>query len=210
NGRAVVVVENVTKNQIENTIAEVIINEYKAAFLKKSLILPIENEINKAAFIKALTTFDRDSDKIITLTQLNITNKTEEFLLDSFFNFKLEALRKRWEEVCKLANENTSYLVCSQTFVELLRFLIKNLESKCNEVHLFSNNNTYQLLNQDFKPIKPVYSNEEVSAELDVIQNLISLSPKKIVLHLNTSEANSTINYICNLFENNVEILQSN
>jgi len=56
-----------TKELVGSAIADVIINYYKRDYLKDNLILPIANEIDMQAFIKALTTFDSAYDKEIIM-----------------------------------------------------------------------------------------------------------------------------------------------
>ena len=166
-------------SHIIDAIADIVITDCKFHYIESSLHLPIDNEFNRHAFIRALTGFDRATDKSIAKSLINLTPT---FLLDSFYTFSLDTLKVRWQEVCVLANDNACFLVCDGTFRELLRFLISNLESSCTEVHLFGRDGGVEVLTRALKPVN-VYVNDELSADAQVVSKLIAIAPKRIFLH---------------------------
>jgi hypothetical protein len=186
-----------------DTLSDVVITDFKFHFIKSSLNLPIDDEISRHAFIRALSNFDRAVDKHIAKSLLKLS---PDFLLDSFYVFSIDSLKVRWQEVCALANENARFLVCDGTFRELLRFLISNLESRCAEVHLFQRHGGVDVLTSALKPIN-VYAGDELSADAQVVSKLIAIAPKRIFLHQNINP--STQEFICNLFGNCVQVVQN-
>ena len=110
--------------KLKDVLADVIVTDCKTYYIASRLKLPLGDPVALDAFIKILSLFDRETDKIIAKTIIKIT---PQFHLDSFFEFMLDVLKSRWDEVCLLANENTHYLVCRKTFLELLHFLVSNL-----------------------------------------------------------------------------------
>jgi len=179
---------------IADAVADIVITDCKFHYIESSLKLPIEDEISRHAFIRALTGFDRTTDKSIAKTLINIT---PDFLLDSFYTFSLDTLKSRWQEVCALANDNACFLICDGTFRELLRFLISNLESREHEVHLFGRDGGVEVLTRALKPVN-VYVNDELSADAQVVSKLIAIAPKRIFLHQNISPVMQE--FVCNLF----------
>ena len=163
-----------------DALADILITDCKSYYIQEHLRLPIENEICRHAFLKALSTFDCDTDKIIAKTLIELTPK---FLLDSFYEFKIEPLKNRWNEVCMLANENISYLVCASTFSELLRFLISNIEPKSEEVHLVMRGSEIEVLGRGLKPLKPIYINESLPPDVQVVTKLVAIAPKRVFFH---------------------------
>lgn len=129
---------NVALRTIIDALADVIITDCKSYYINTRIRLPIDDVGARHAFIKALSTFDRETDKIIAKTLLKNMPNCELFYLDSFFEFMLDILKNRWDEVCMLANENACYLVCRKTFMELLHFLISNIESKTDRDELLA------------------------------------------------------------------------
>lgn len=187
-----------------DSIAEVVITDCKSYYIESSLKLPIDDEISRHAFIRALSSFDSETDKMIAKSLIKLTPS---FLLDSFYQFMIDDLKVRWNEVCGLANENACYLVCAGTFRELLRFLISNLESRASEVHLFKRKNGIEVLNGGLKPINNIYINEDLPADIQVVSKLISVAPKKIFIHDN--DQTPLISFIQNLFGGCVQVVQN-
>jgi len=188
---------------LTDAIAEVVITDCKYHYIESSLTLPIEDGISRHAFIRALSNFDRATDKIIAKSLVKITPN---FLLDSFYTFSLDALKKRWQEACALANDNACFLVCDGTFRELLRFLISNLETRVPEVHLFQRAGEVEVLTRNLKPAS-VYVGDELSGDAQVISKLIDLAPKRIFLHQDVNTAMQDC--ICNLFGGCVQVVQN-
>jgi hypothetical protein len=187
-----------------NAMANVVITDCKHHYIETSLKLPIDDEISRHAFIRALSGFDRCQDLAIAKSLIKLT---PDFLLDSFYTFSLDTLKTRWQEVCALANENACYLVCDGTFRELLRFLIRNLETTQPEVHLFECDGNVEIRDQQLRPIN-VYVNDELSPDAKVVSQLISVAPKRIFLHQNIS-ASPILEFIQNLFGNCVQVVQN-
>ena len=146
--RTKLTIEKVDPRVIIDALADVVITDCKSYYISTHIRLPVEDAACRNAFIKALSTFDRDTDKIIVKTLLKSmpnfyggeidAKKRELFYLDSFYEFMLDILKSRWDEVCMLANENACYLVCKKTFMELLHFLISNIESKSDREEILS------------------------------------------------------------------------
>ena len=208
-------------NTIIDCLADVVVTDCKAYYIESSLKLPIDDEISRHAFIMALSNFDSDTDKTIARSLIRLTPN---FLLDSFYQFMIDDLKVRWNEVCSLANENACYLACAGTFRELLRFLISNLESREREVHLFQRPDGMEFLTGGLKPINNIYINEDLPPDVQIVNKLISIAPKKIYLHCDNKDNNgdndgnnggknctrtSLVNYIQSLFSGCVQIVRN-
>lgn len=189
---------------IVNAIADIIVTDCKAYYIATRTNLPMQDTLTKHAFIKALSEFDSSADKIIAKSLLKLTPT---FFLDSFYQFMLFPLKTRWQEVINLANENVCYLVCDKTFAELLRFLISNIESRSDEVHLFKRTEKIEILSGALKPFNNIYINDDLPADIQVILKLISIAPKKIFLHQEkTPFEGALVKNIQNLFGSCVHI----
>lgn len=195
---------------ISDVLSDAISSFYKLEFIQNNLKLPINNEVNLKAFKKALVAFDRETDKYIISRALKIEKG---IYLDSFYQFRLKQLRTKWMEIIKLANDNASYLLCNDTFIDLLRFLIENIEISRGTINVIKKENEYKLCDEDFNEIDqnqcPLNQLEENEAgeEVNLITSLIALSPKKINVYCNSFENNSTLTLISQIFENRISIL---
>lgn len=192
---------------VGDVISDIISTFYKLDFIENNLKLPIHNKENINAFKKALIAFDRETDKYIITRALNFKNK---IFVDSFYQFRLKALRSKWLEIIKLANDNAGYLLCNDTFVELLKFLIENIEVSRGIVNVVKNKDNFVLCDEDFKKID---NNECLLFQLDeknefnLIASLIALSPKKINVYCNALENSPIISLVSQIFDKRVSIL---
>ena len=118
-----------------DAIADVVVTDCKAFYINANIKLPIRDLVSRHAFTSALLAFDRDTDKIIAKSILAEQLKNAPcFHLDSFFDFMIDVLKARWDEVCLLANDNAPYLMCQKTFTELLQFLIANIDCTMDDI----------------------------------------------------------------------------
>ena len=90
------------KAKLLDYILFMIIDDYKHNFYKNALISNEKNVVYNA-FLTAITIFDADSDKDIIKNQIQLSG---ELLIDSFFHFKLQWLRSRWEKTAGIINQN--------------------------------------------------------------------------------------------------------
>ena len=153
------------------------------------------------AFVKALLMFDVNTDKRIIKQKLLSINS---IVIDSFFDFRLHVLKKRWNDLVNLANDNIMYLMSRDTIIELLKFLISNLEFNCDVVKIKQDGEFFVLYDEKGELIQ----DESCKCELDndsLVTTLIYLNPKKIRLDTSYNSKNYAINLIYELFNNRVE-----
>ena len=207
----VVACENIEKPRIvfiiTDVISEIINGFYKLEFIEKNLMLPIKDNINLCAFKKALVAFDKETDKYIIGRELKI-NKN--LFLDEFFNFRLKQLKRKWMEIIKMANDNAGYLLCNDTFIDLLKFLIENIEISRDTVNVLKKGDEFIICDEQFNEIEvdrctSINENDVVKDQnISLITNLISLSPKKIILHCNICENSPVLSLISQIFDKRI------
>ncbi|MBQ7453145.1 MAG: hypothetical protein IJS68_02635 [Clostridia bacterium] len=183
-------------------ISEVITQNYKRDYLYERLNPISETELTKTAFVKALTVFDKQTDKDLIKKQLVLCG---EINIDSFYYFKLHALRNRWQDICNLVNDNISSFEPNKTIREFLKFLIKTTETSYDEVHMYKKNQEYYLTDSHNRPITDLVGSEE-KGEVKALEELITLSPAKIILHGEAPSKDPFYDYIFNLFDDKVYI----
>ena len=152
------------------TITLAICNTFKQEFLDRHLFLPKQDEIGITAFKKALINFDKETDYFLISKALNFN----EFLyLESFYQFKLVRLREKWSELVCLANQNRDYLISTEAFNDLLKFLIDNLDICKDEIDVFEEDDGRYCICDDGKKC-------EILGDSAMVSSLIDLSPQKI------------------------------
>ncbi len=187
---------------LQDIISECICYFYKKDFLISNLHINIGDEMSKQAFISALLFFDRETDRYIVNKYLNISNKLN---LDGFFNFKLKTLKDKWKELIEIANQNEIYLYSNETFMELIKFLVDNIEVKSDVINIMSFNDTYDVFDSKFDKIDSKEITEQ--NDLKLVSILIALCPKNINIYCSEIMPNNLKNIICKLFEKRVRFI---
>lgn len=196
-------INKITKYLTEK-IAESILLNYKKEFILSRLSFSFNQKINMQVFLKALIVFDSDTDKEIIIQRLNLNH---DIVIKSFIDFKLKFLKKKWLELVDLANDNAMYLVSEDTFNELIKFLISNLEYRCYAVNVFSKNNCFLLCDTQGKVISDFLVDKNiVYDDVNLLTSLIALNPEKIIVHCNSDTQEKTINKLFQYFSNRLEI----
>lgn len=180
------------------TITEVICTNFKNEFLNKNLLLPELDNASLYAFKKALLNFDRETDKYIIKKNLVLENN---LYLESFYHFKLKSLLDKWEELVSLSNENKEYLISKESFIDLLKFLVDNLDICEEEISIVKEKDGYRIYSDEKLFQEDLISNDSM------VSSVIDLSPQKINLYFN--ETSSEINLLERIFEERITINNS-
>lgn len=208
NGKIFIVIacDDIEKPRISfficDAIADIITTDFKLDYINKNLHLPIHNQLNLDALKKALVVFDRETDRYIVTHNLKLNEK---FFIESFYEFRLRQLRSKWQELIKLANENANYLLCNDTFIDLLKFLIENIEISTGCINVVKENDSYKICDENFNEIEQEQGKENNEAFL--ITSIINLSPKRINIYCDDTENSSALTLLSQIFVNRVFIL---
>ena len=157
------------------------------------------NNVYSEMFIRALSRFDQNLDiRDITLAiyEFNTIN------LQSFFYFRLTGMKRRWEELIKLTNENTVWQLSKQSFEDLLKFLISNLESQIDFVDIVINDKTTIIYDKNNNLI----TQKKIKAEFSqfwIVMALIKFSPTNINIQANE---NINLSLIDKFFDANIKL----
>lgn len=197
--------ENRIKHFIENLIADVIVEDYKLAYLNENLVLPNLDEISKTAFIQALLNFDKDADKYIAQKFLTLDSSID---VDAFFYFKLPSLKAKWKELVQIANDNKGYLSSNETLVELLKFLVDNLEIKNGEITILEDNGEIGFYDENKNLIKKNNINDK-DIDSTIISSLISFAPKIVNVYSSDNFNENLIKLLKQIFDKRINILSA-
>lgn len=195
----------VFKEYITDILVKIYTTNYKLDYLLKNFNFEVTSDLNMKAFIKTLLVFDIETDKKIVKQKLYNVNT---IVLDSFFNFRLVILKKRWEDLINLANDNVMYLMSKDTFVELIKFLVSNIEFRSDYVFVKQNGDQFNLYDENGLNINDEFDESDVSNEVFLITSLIGLNPKRIRIDTTYSLKDNALSLLYELFNNRVEILK--
>ena len=192
---------NQLKNFLKILICDAICYQMKFDYLKNHINLVVSSENLFNAFIKVYTYFDSELERKIVLRILSLNDK---IVLESFLYFKLQPLLQKWKEMCNLANSNLSMFLESQTFLELLKFLISNMDIKVESLIIDLSSSCQFFEERKNKLIFLKNFNE--AEDFEIITGLIEFSPSKIKII--SGKNHNLISLIANLYEGRVEILK--
>lgn len=183
------------QNFLCKCLTKVICSFFKTDFLEKKLNLPIKDKMEVLAFKKALINFDKETDFYIISKNLSFDSV---LYLESFYNFRLIKLRDKWEELISLANENKDYLINSESFFDLLKFLVDNIDINEPEIDIIEGDDGYRIFSGDEEN-----SMEGLTSE-NLISSVIDLSPQKINLYC--KKENCATDLIKRIYEKRVNL----
>lgn len=187
---------------LQDILSESICCYYKKEYLENYLNICVSDIISKNAFISALLYFDKETDRYIVNKYLNIDKKIN---IDGFFNFRLQTLKQKWYELISIANQNEVYLYSDDTFIELIKFLVDNIEVKSDVINIMSSDDSYDIFDEKFDKIQ---QNNKVCEE-NLIGLLIAFCPKSINIYCSEALSNKNKNLICKLFEKRVKFVSN-
>lgn len=175
----------VDRYQLFDSITNQIVTTMKANYLRSKI------RIKNDTLIKVLINYDKKSDTVIAGSLFQLSPK---LLLDSIYDFALDRLKCRWNEVVQLVNENYIRLTQTVLFNELLRFLIFNMDCRIPEAHVMVIDNHPTICDQKLHPLPQI--------DEDIINALIEVAPKQIFIHNDTALTHDVIERIEMLFPN--------
>lgn len=185
-------------------VSEIIIMDYKYEYIKNNLQMYTSNKVLWTAFLKALTVFDKDTDRDLIKKNLVFTN---ELLIDSSFHFKMHEVKERWREIVSLVGENLAGLVSRDGFVDLMKFLIAASEPEADTVYVKNCKNKPQIMINEYKIARNLcFFEENVENDVRILSELVCLCPNKIVVSLDDKNNENLIEYIKNIFEGKVHL----
>ncbi len=195
-----------TQNNIKEDVWEVLkkllcvvfCQHFKKEFLKDHLTFLEPTNVYFDAFLKIFTYFDLELEQAITYRLINYQPC---IILESYFLFKLGAIKNKWQDLCDITNKNDTILLENETFLDLLKFLINSIETKTDCVVLSFEDRC--LLYEDKKNSNKVWI-ALTENPVETVCKLIDLSPKKIVVHSNHN-FRTTEKIISFLFEGKIK-----
>ena len=189
---------------IKEHIAKVILIYYKP----KSIINSIKNfnlsHHDNVILIQILSSIDVAEDKTEIFKHLSLI---DELYLDSFVNFKLNNLTKKWKEVANLINDNSFFLLDEKIKKELMQFLMEGIVSKTDCIKLCQNGAQIdcKIGTNEIRCEKLYYSIFDYDSTLFAV---INNSPKKIEVENYKSFDVSFIQNLSDLFGSRLHLIE--
>ena len=118
--------KEILKTKILAGIVDIIVDAYKYEYFKHQLSTESDNALFEP-FLKAITIFDKDSDFEVIKNEINLSG---EILIDSFFYFRLQAIRSRWEKTASIIIKN-GIAKSQSSMIQVIKFLVESSYFYC-------------------------------------------------------------------------------
>ena len=137
---------------IRQTLVEMYLTVVKYEYLAGVLKIPGLSSGGFKLLLHTLVVFDCEAESELVEQSLVLKDC---LALDGFFYFRLDELKKRWDEIVQLASSNSIYLSREETLNELLKFLMSAVAPKIPKLSVLSVDNRYHVSgrfqNSDFE-----------------------------------------------------------
>ncbi len=225
--------KNALVYHISNALADYIINKYEEKLIARTISSNYcyFNSVEKKEILSLALRIIRNEDKnffssifqvrrrnIIVKRLVDYLQNSNSLILDGFVNFRLKEYIKDLEEIVDKAVDDFLMEREYKEFIRLLRYFVDIQDPKINVIHVIvSYDNKYILLDESKKEITneciQEFVNEISLGEINyddlLVSSLITLAPRKIVIHSTTQFRNKELlETIKNVFSGKVIFCQ--
>lgn len=184
------------RNEIKSLIADCIVDHYKYKFIASYINIPIIEPNRAKAFLQALVAFDREYEHGFVVDKLAFD---EYIAIDGYLNFRLKDLKLRWKDVCGLASFGGKFILDYETYIDMLSFLVSNIDSKVDEVTISKEDATSKYVLTAKSDSKQV---EIIKADPDeLLAKIIDCSPKTVSIAGACELDSANINILRRLYD---------
>ena len=129
-----------------------------------------------------------------------IVNLDGEVCIDGYYNFKLQRLKSKWDELVAIVNSNVSLLGDASLIKDFLCYLIDFLQSTQKELSIVVDNGSFRLFNQSGRLLPVINLICPSTLEDQVVINAICIKPQNVKLYCDKksvcSELLELLNYL--------------
>ena len=162
--------------KLKNAFLNYFVNEFKYDFLLGKI--GKRDDFLFLACVKVLALFDRETDEQFLLGDMALSGW---IYLDSYVDFRLNILKKRWQEIADLAIDNNFALLDYATMGRIMSFLISTMPQNAH-IGRIAKNEMYLFIHDG------VEESFDLNDKLGVVTNLLRINPACIVYDENIDD----------------------
>ena len=168
------------QRKLNDAVSQALTLGYKNIFVRKLLKIDKSN-FYQNVLVNTICIFDNEYDKQIVSRVVDV-DKT--LCLDGYYNFRLGAIKKKWQEITKLVSDNFYVLSDNTLIVEFLQYLLESTPSKCKQLSVSVDGDSFVLYGNGNKVIAPMLSMAKTSScEEEVMLNILWLKPHTVKIY---------------------------
>ena len=186
------------QRKLNDAVSQALTLGYKNVFVRKLLKIDKSN-FYQNVLVNTLCIFDNEYDRQIVSRVVDV-DKT--LCLDGYYNFRLGTIKKKWQEIIRLVSDNFYVLSDNTLIVEFLQYLLESTLSRCKQLSVSIDGDTFVLYGNGNKVIEPVISMAKIaSCEEEVMLNILWLKPKTVRIYHSRSLGRDFCNMLSALFD---------
>ena len=190
---------------LREVIVDYIESIYKLNYLKHKIKNPLSNSLAFNAYIKVLALFDKSTDET-ALNKILIFNQS--FFVDSFLEFRLNPLKKHWNNLAELSSDNLM-MFNSSTFIDIIRFLINTMDNLVYKIKVICDSEHFSIYIMKNKNEK-IQKIAECKNSTELITNVLNSCPNYIDIYINDNNNYEAVSFLSNVFTNRLKIFMKN
>ncbi|WP_427339743.1 sporulation protein YtxC [Caloranaerobacter sp. DY30410] len=225
-------IKNIFNYYIAEAITDIVINIYQEKIIdrliyEKYYYLSLEDKkiiksrvgdyLNRNEYVLQEGIMPQISKKAkILKIVMDFLDENDKLIIDGLINFRLKFFTELVDEALEKNVEDFFVEKEYREFIRVLQYFVELQESKVDLVNIiFKSDGTYQLFdkkmnlidNDIFQELAEEISESEMNYDDLLISSLITIAPKKIIIHIEKSiQDREIIKVIKNVFQNKVSV----
>lgn len=168
------------QRKLNDAVSQALTLGYKNVFVRNLLRID-KNNFYQNVLVNTICIFDNEYDKQIVSRVVDV-DKT--LCLDGYYNFRLGAIKKKWQEITKLVSDNFYVLSDNAMVVEFLQYLLESTPGKVKQLSVSIDGDGFVLYGDGDNVIEPTLSlAKKTSCEEEVMLNVLFLKPKTVKVY---------------------------
>ena len=165
---------------LADSVAEAMALGYKNMYVRDFLNVNGGNFFQNV-LINTMCVFDKSYDQQIVS---KIVDLDKPIFIDGYYNFRLDALKHKWEEIAKLVCDNQYILHDEELIMEFLQYLLDSVSSQVTHLTVTLEEDSFLMYDQKGKLIPTVQSlAKSATVEEEAAVNILLLKPKRISVY---------------------------
>ena len=165
---------------LTDSVSEAVALGYKNMFVRDFLNVDGGNFFQNV-LINMMCVFDKSYDQQIVS---KIVDADKPIFIDGYCNFRLDALKRKWEEIAKLVCENQYILHDEELILEFLQYLLDSINNQVTNLTVTLEEDTFLMYDHKGKVLPAVQSlAKSVTMYEEAAVNIMLLKPKHVSIY---------------------------
>lgn len=153
---------------------------YKNLYMR-DLLKTDSGSFYQNVLVNTVCIFDNECDRQLISRLIDVRGTV---CLDGYYNFRMDAVKKKWSEISKLLSDNLYALSDEALIGEFLQYLLESLPCKVKKLSVVVEQDGYTLFGSDNQVIEPLSSlARDTCVEEEIMLNALILKPQSVKLY---------------------------